>query len=100
MATGDPDEVPASAVGAGGAAIVAWDDESGLVPDMATVAPKANTPFGRAQPISSPADDSGAPVVASDGRGDVAALWQDLGSSAASNSALTPSPLEFAALDH
>ena len=100
VATGDPDEVPASAVGAGGAAIVAWDDESGLVPDMATVAPKANTPFGRAQPISSPADDSGAPVVASDGRGDVAALWQDLGSSAASNSALTPSPLEFAALDH
>ena len=99
VATGDPDEVPGSVVGASGAAIIAWDDESGLVPDMATTAAKANTPFGRAQPISSPADDSGAPVVASDGRGDVAALWQDLGSSAASNSALTPSPLEFAALD-
>ena len=81
-----------------GQALAAWSTPDPVVPDLAIVARNARTRFGAAQPISSPADDAGAPVVAGDARGGVAALWQDLGPSASENSALTQSPLEFADL--
>jgi hypothetical protein len=79
LATGDPGDVPGSALGPNGAAAVSWGDELGSTPDLAAVAPNPRAGFTAANPISSGADYAATPVVAVDARGDVIAVWQDLG---------------------
>lgn len=97
IATGNLGDVPGSAIGPKGTAIVGWDDELGTTPDLAAVALGPNAGWGAGQAISPATDQAATPAVATNARGDVVALWQDLGPSSQSGSDVPPTPLLFAA---
>jgi hypothetical protein len=75
--TDQPRQPVGAAIGSGGEAIVAWNNNGR--PNQALITSGANVPFDATQPISSPTRDSGRPAVALDSDGQAITLWWDLG---------------------